>query len=118
MNLAALYSLPVIFFLENNFYAVSTTVAEQTRETRLTSRGPMLGIPAIELDGMDPIAVRKGMQWALGIIAERGGPVMVEAICYRFLHQSGPRPGSRPPSIRHGASASERRCTPRATRYP
>ena len=94
MNLAALYSLPVIFFLENNFYAVSTTVAEQTRETRLTSRGPMLGIPAIELDGMDPIAVRKGMQWALEIIEKRGGPVMVEAICYRFLHQSGPRPGS------------------------
>ena len=46
-------------------------VAEQTRETRLTSRGPMLGVPAIELDGMDPIAVRKGMQWALEIIAKR-----------------------------------------------
>jgi 2-oxoisovalerate dehydrogenase E1 component len=94
MNIAALYTLPVIFFLENNFYAVSTHVREQTRETRLSSRGPMLGIPAIEVDGMELLAVRHAMQKARAIIAERGGPVMLEAICYRFLHQSGPRPGS------------------------
>jgi len=94
MNIAALYSLPVIFFLENNLYAVSTHVREQTRETRLTSRGPMLGIPAIEVDGMEILAVRRAMQEARRIIAERGGPVMIEALCYRFLHQMGPRPGS------------------------
>jgi Pyruvate/2-oxoglutarate dehydrogenase complex, dehydrogenase (E1) component, eukaryotic type, alpha subunit len=94
MNIAALYSLPVIFFLENNFYAVSTHVREQTRETRLSSRGPMLGIPAIEVDGMELLAVRRAMQEARRMISERGGPVMIEAICYRFLHQSGPRPGS------------------------
>jgi 2-oxoisovalerate dehydrogenase E1 component len=94
MNLAALYTLPVIFFLENNYYAVSTTVSEQTRETRLTSRGPMLGIPAIEVDGMDMIAVRRAMQDARRIIETRGGPVMIEAQCYRFAHQTGGRPGS------------------------
>jgi len=94
MNIAALYSLPVIFFLENNLYAVSTHVREQTRETRLSSRGPMLGIPAIEVDGMELLAVRRAMQEAKRLIAERGGPVMVEALCYRFLHQMGPRPGS------------------------
>jgi 2-oxoisovalerate dehydrogenase E1 component len=94
MNIAALYSLPVIFFLENNFYAVSTHVREQTRETRLSSRGPMLGIPAIEVDGMEILAVRRAMQEARRMISQRGGPVMIEAICYRFLHQSGPRPGS------------------------
>ncbi len=94
MNIAALYSLPVIFFLENNLYAVSTHVREQTRETRLSSRGPMLGIPAIEVDGMEILAVRRAMQEARRLIAERGGPVMIEALCYRFLHQMGPRPGS------------------------
>nr|WP_239025089.1 alpha-ketoacid dehydrogenase subunit alpha/beta [Rhodoligotrophos defluvii] len=94
LNIAALYDLPVIFFLENNFYAVSTHLREQTRETRLTSRGPMFGIPAIEVDGMDMIAVRRAMQEARAIIAGRGGPVLIEAICYRFLHQSGSRPGS------------------------
>jgi 2-oxoisovalerate dehydrogenase E1 component len=94
MNIAALYDLPVIFFLENNLYAVSTHVREQTRETRLTSRGPMLGIPAFEVDGMDLIGVRRAMQEACRIIREQGGPVLIEAQCYRFLHQSGPRPGS------------------------
>jgi 2-oxoisovalerate dehydrogenase E1 component len=94
MNLAALYTLPAIFFLENNYYAVSTAVSEQTRETRLTSRGPMLGIPAIEVDGMDLIAVRRAMQDARKIIEARGGPVMIEAQCYRFAHQTGGRPGS------------------------
>jgi 2-oxoisovalerate dehydrogenase E1 component len=94
MNIAALYDLPVIFFLENNLYAVSTHVSEQTRETCLTSRGPMLGIPAIEVDGMDLVAVRRAMQEACRIIREERGPVFIEAKCYRFLHQSGPRPGS------------------------
>src|SRR5579872_2693649 len=94
MNLAALYTLPAIFFLENNYYAVSTAVSEQTRETRLTSRGPMLGIPAIEVDGMNLIAVRRAMQEARKIIETNGGPVMIEAQCYRFAHQTGGRPGS------------------------
>ncbi|WP_439594936.1 alpha-ketoacid dehydrogenase subunit alpha/beta [Falsiroseomonas sp.] len=94
INLAALYRLPVVFFLENNFYAVSTHVGEQTRETRLTTRGAMFGVPSIECDGMDVLAVRRAMQWARAQIAETGGPVFVEAICYRFLHQSGPMLGS------------------------
>lgn len=94
MNLAALYRLPVVFFVENNYYAVSTHVDEQTRETRLTSRGPMLGFPAVEADGMDPVAVRKAMEWARETIAKDGGPVLVEILTYRFLHQLGPRPGS------------------------
>ena len=68
MNIAALYSLPVIFFLENNLYAVSTHVREQTRETRLSSRGPMLAIPAIEVDGMELLAVRRAMQEARRMI--------------------------------------------------
>lgn len=94
INLAALYRLPVIFFLENNFYAVSTHVREQTRETRLTTRGAMFGVPSVECDGMDLVAVRRAMQWALETIRETGGPVFVEAILYRFLHQSGPLLGS------------------------
>lgn len=94
INLAALYNLPVIFFLENNFYAVSTHVREQTRETRLTTRGAMFGVPSVECDGMDLVAVRRAMQWGVETIHTTGGPVFVEAILYRFLHQSGPLLGS------------------------
>ncbi len=94
LNLAALYDAPVIFFVENNLYAVSTHVREQTREPRLSSRGPALGVPSIEVDGMDPFAVRKATQWAAERIRRDRGPVLIEAQTYRFFHQQGPAPGS------------------------
>lgn len=94
INLAALYRLPVIFFVENNLYAVSTHLEEQTREPRLTSRGMSLGVPSFEVDGMDVIAVRKAVLTAKAWIAEQGGPVLIEIQTYRFLHQQGPLKGS------------------------
>jgi len=94
INLAALYDCPTIFFLENNHYAVSTPVHEQTRETRLSSRGPCFGVPALEVDGMDPFAVRKATQWAVDYIRRNSGPVLIEAVCYRHFHQQGPLAGS------------------------
>lgn len=94
MNLAALYSTPTVFFVENNLYAVSTHVSEQTRETRLSARGLSLGIPAIEFDGMDVIAARRAMQEARAIIDRDGGPVLLEARTYRHFHQSGALKGS------------------------
>jgi 2-oxoisovalerate dehydrogenase E1 component len=94
INLAALYDCPVIFFLENNLYAVSTHVREQTREQRLTSRGPCFGVPAIEVDGMNPLAVRKATQWAINYIRQNNGPVLIEAATYRHFHQQGQAAGS------------------------
>ena len=94
MNLAALYDLPVIFFCENNLYAVSTHIREQTRETRLSMRGIGLGVPGVEVNGMDPVAVRAAGEWAKNHIREHTGPVLIEALTYRFLHQSGPLRGS------------------------
>ncbi|MGE0202007.1 MAG: thiamine pyrophosphate-dependent enzyme [Hyphomicrobiaceae bacterium] len=94
MNLAALYDLPTIFFIENNLYAVSTHLKEQTRETRLSGRGLGLGVPGIECDGMDVVAVRRAMRWAVDEIRNRRGPVVIEAQTYRYLHQSGPLKGS------------------------
>ncbi|MBI4967119.1 MAG: MFS transporter [Rhodospirillales bacterium] len=94
MNLAALWSLPICFFIENNAYAVSTTVSEATRETRLSARGLAFGIPAFRVDGMDPLAVRLATEKALVILKSGQGPVIIEAELYRYLHHSGPMPGS------------------------
>ncbi|MEX0730997.1 MAG: thiamine pyrophosphate-dependent enzyme [Aquisalimonadaceae bacterium] len=94
MNLAALYGTPTVFFVENNLYAVSTHVSEQTREIRLSARGQGLGVPAIEFDGMDVIAARRAMQEARTIIERDGGPVLLEAKTYRYMHQSGALKGS------------------------
>jgi 2-oxoisovalerate dehydrogenase E1 component len=93
-NLAALYRLPVIFFCENNLYAVSTHITEQTYEPRLSGRGVSLGIPGISVDGMDPIAVRFAVNHARKWMENDQGPVLIEAETYRYFHQSGPLAGS------------------------
>ena len=94
MNLAALYATPTVFFIENNLYAVSTHVSEQTREVRLSARGLSLGIPGIEFDGMSVLAARRAMSEARAIIERGEGPVVLEAKTYRYFHQSGAQKGS------------------------
>ena len=94
LNMAALYDLPIIFFVENNLYGVSTHVSETTRETRLSARGQGLAVPSVEVDGMDVMAVRKAMQWARGQIEDEKGPALVESLTYRYFHQHGPMKGS------------------------
>lgn len=94
MNLAALWSLPICFFIENNQYAVSTTLAEETRETRMSSRGLAYGIPAYRVDGMDPVAVRIASQTAVDTMRAGKGPVIIEANVYRYFHHGGGLLGS------------------------
>jgi len=55
MNLASAWKLPLCFFVENNGYAVSTTVDEATGEPRLAARGQAFNIPSWSVDGMDPL---------------------------------------------------------------
>jgi 2-oxoisovalerate dehydrogenase E1 component len=94
MNLAAAWSLPMLFFVENNLYAVATKVEEATREARLSGRGCGFGIPSWRVDGMDPLAVHLATQEALELLREGRGPALIEAEVYRFFHQNGPLPGS------------------------
>ncbi len=94
LNLAAAWQLPLVFFIENNQYAVSTTVAEATGEPRLSARGPGFGIASWRVDGMDPLAVYLAMGEATRRLRAGHGPAVVEAEVYRFFHQNGPLPGS------------------------
>jgi 2-oxoisovalerate dehydrogenase E1 component len=94
MNLAAAWDLPVCFFIENNRYAVSTSVEEATGEPRLSSRGPGFGVAAWKVDGMDPLAVHLAMTEAVAHMRRGDGPAVVEADTYRFFHQNGGFAGS------------------------
>ncbi|GEB38745.1 MFS transporter [Gluconacetobacter liquefaciens] len=94
MNLAAAWKLPLIFFIENNLYAVSTHVDEVTAEPRLSSRGLSFGIPAWRVDGMDPVATMLAMEQALAVARGGQGPALIEATVYRYFHQNGKLPGS------------------------
>jgi 2-oxoisovalerate dehydrogenase E1 component len=94
MNLASAWQLPLCFFIENNGYAVSTTVSEATGEPRLSARGTGFGIPSYQVDGMDPLAVHLAMETAARRLRGGEGPVVIEALTYRFFHQNGSFPGS------------------------
>ncbi len=94
MNLAALWRLPLCFFIENNGYAVATSLNEQTCETRLSSRGSAFGIPAWRVDGMDPVAVRLAAEQAVAHMRAGHGPTLIEAVVYRYFHHGGSLPGS------------------------
>jgi 2-oxoisovalerate dehydrogenase E1 component len=93
-NLAAAWHLPVCFFVENNQYAVSTSVHEATGEARLSARGPGFGIPSWKVDGMNPLAVHLAMGQALEHMRAGHGPTLIEADVYRYFHQNGAFPGS------------------------
>jgi 2-oxoisovalerate dehydrogenase E1 component len=93
-NLAAAWKLPVLFFIENNQYAVSTHVVEATAEHRLSGRGPGFGIPSWRVDGMNPLDVYLATQQAVQHVRAGEGPAIIEADVYRFFHQNGAFPGS------------------------
>lgn len=93
-NLAAAWDLPLCFFVENNQYAVSTSVREATGEPRLSARGPGFGIASWRVDGMNPLAVHLCMQEAVAHMRAGNGPTLVEADLYRYFHQNGAFPGS------------------------
>jgi 2-oxoisovalerate dehydrogenase E1 component len=93
-NLASAWRLPVCFFIENNQYAVSTTVHEATGEPRLSARGLGFNIPSWRVDGMDPLAVHLAMREAVAHMRAGNGPTMIEADTYRYFHQNGAFPGS------------------------
>jgi 2-oxoisovalerate dehydrogenase E1 component len=93
-NLAAAWQLPVCFFIENNQYAVSTSVHEATGEPRLSARGLGFNIASWKVDGMDPLAVYLAMREAVAHMRAGNGPTLIEVDTYRYFHQNGGFPGS------------------------
>jgi len=88
LNYSAAFSLPVIFVCENNMYGASTPFHEVTRNTNVASRGEAYGIPSVQVDGMDVLAVRDAMEQAT-IRARNGeGPTLIEALTYRYVGHS------------------------------
>jgi 2-oxoisovalerate dehydrogenase E1 component len=91
--LARAWDLPFIILLQNNRYSVATTLLETAGFEDLAIRAAGYDMPALVVDGMDPIAVLAAMMTARGHAASHG-PVLIEALTYRFYHQNGPLPGS------------------------
>lgn len=88
MNLAALWSLPVLFVCENNRYAMGTALARSESETNLALKAAAYEVPAWTVDGMDVRAVAATARRAVEAIRAGGGPCFVEARTYRFRAHS------------------------------
>ena len=83
LNLAASWDLPFILVLENNQYAVSTSIKESTRETELVKRGKGLGVESYRIDGNNVFEVHETAKKAIQLCREGKGPVLIEAITFR-----------------------------------
>ncbi|MGQ0741603.1 MAG: pyruvate dehydrogenase (acetyl-transferring) E1 component subunit alpha [Alphaproteobacteria bacterium] len=87
-NMAALWKLPVVFIIENNQYAMGTSVERSTAETHLYKRGQAFGIPGEQVDGMDVIAVHEAGKRAVAYARSGKGPALIEAMTYRYRGHS------------------------------
>ncbi|WP_109260306.1 pyruvate dehydrogenase (acetyl-transferring) E1 component subunit alpha [Hyphobacterium indicum] len=87
-NMAKLWNLPVIYIIENNQYAMGTSVKRSSSETHLHKRGASFGIPGEEVDGMDVIAVRTAAAKARRHCMDGKGPFILEMKTYRYRGHS------------------------------
>ena len=83
MIFAASYAAPVIFFCQNNQYAISEPVALQAQRP-IAERAPGFGIPSVRVDGNDVLAVMAVTRSALDRARSGGGPTFIEAVTYRM----------------------------------
>jgi len=88
MNMAQLWKLPVVFVIENNQYAMGTSVTRSHSETHLYRRGASFGIPGMEVDGMDVLAVREAAREAVDHARTGKGPYVLEMKTYRYRGHS------------------------------
>jgi pyruvate dehydrogenase E1 component alpha subunit len=87
-NMAALWRLPVIYIIENNEYAMGTSVKRASYTTELYHRGESMGIPGMQVDGMDVMAVIKAGREATEYVRSGKGPIILEMKTYRFRGHS------------------------------
>jgi pyruvate dehydrogenase E1 component alpha subunit len=87
-NMAALWKLPVIYAIENNHYAMGTSVERSASEPLFYRRGESFRIPGIQVDGMDVLAVRGAAEEALAWTRAGKGPIILELKTYRYRGHS------------------------------
>lgn len=85
MNFASVHKLPVIFFCENNKYAISVPLSRQMAIESVASRGQAYGIPGFEVDGCDIVAVYEATAAAAQRARDGQGPTIIEANVERYL---------------------------------
>ncbi len=84
INFAGAFKAPAIFIVQNNQYAISTPRELQTAAKTIAQKGIAAGIPCIQVDGMDALAVYVATRDARERAINGEGPTLIETVCYRY----------------------------------
>ncbi|EPH95283.1 MULTISPECIES: pyruvate dehydrogenase (acetyl-transferring) E1 component subunit alpha [unclassified Enterococcus] len=84
INFAGAYHANAVFYIQNNGFAISTPREKQTAAKTLAQKAVAAGIPGIQVDGMDPLAVYTVSKMAREWAANGNGPVLIETLTYRY----------------------------------
>lgn len=87
-NMASLWKLPVVYIIENNRYAMGTSVQRSSAETDFSMRGASFKIPGIQVDGMDVRAVKAAADFSTEWCRSGNGPIILEMQTYRYRGHS------------------------------
>ena len=88
LNMAVLWKLPIIFVVENNQWAIGMAHNRSTSSPEIYKKAQVFGLPGIEVDGMDVLAVREVALRAIQRAKRGEGPSLIEALTYRFRGHS------------------------------
>jgi pyruvate dehydrogenase E1 component alpha subunit len=88
LNMAALWKLPIIYVVENNKWAIGMAHERATSQPEIYKKASVFGMPGVEVDGMDVLAVRAVAQAAVARARAGEGPTLIEALTYRFRGHS------------------------------
>lgn len=84
INIASVFKAPVVFFNQNNGYAISVPIDKQMNSETIAQKSESYGIPGIRVDGMDVFAVYLAVKEALDRARRGEGPTLIEAVTMRF----------------------------------
>ncbi len=87
-NMAELWKLPMIFVIENNGYAMGTSVNRSSAEDQMYRRGESFRVPGIQVNGMDVLEVRAAAEVAVEWVRSGKGPLLLELKTYRYRGHS------------------------------
>jgi pyruvate dehydrogenase E1 component alpha subunit len=88
LNMAALWKLPMIYVVENNKWAIGMSHERATSVPEIYTKGAAFGMPGVQVDGMDILAVYRVAKEAVARARAGEGPTLIEALTYRFRGHS------------------------------
>src|SRR5271168_572850 len=94
VNIGTVWDLPVIYVCENNLYATEMAFSRATRNTSVASRAKSYGLPGVEVDGQDVLAVHRVAKTAIDRARAGEGPTLIECKTYRYVGHHEGDPGT------------------------